>query len=481
MVAAGLLSLALYLARDGSHGRAFLDRNAYNWNVWYCGAAAVAEKRDPYRVEPLRACEHRVRGTVFKEPWAVVPMPLPGYSLVLLWPLLSLPFLAGKVVWIGLALAALLLSAWCSARLTGLWFPAVVLIFAPTIGLMNLSYGGLEPLGIAALCAAAYALERGRPQLAGWLCVLAMIEPHLGLPAAAAVFLLVPRARVAIAAGAVLLGIATLVPLGWATTVEYVSKVLPSQSAGEAAISVSQYGLAHVLYLAGAPVRVATTLGSLSYLGVIVLGIAAAARLRARFGRSSAIVLVPVAVSLFGGLYVHNHQITAALPGALLLATLPFERRWRALAVAPVALLVFPWQFGTRLLEVVACFAVAAAILALAPELEPRRRLLLAVSLPIAFVLAWSLANALPHNMLALPAHAESIHADDLATTAWTKFLLWKPGRTVEDAATFLLKVPWWLALFGLALIAAHVVRSPERGQVAPGENVKEEAAAASL
>jgi len=459
VVAAGLLALALFLGRDALGGRVYLDRNVYNWNVWYCGAEAVAEHRDPYRVEPLRTCEHRVRGASFEQPWAVIPMPLPGYSLALLWPLLALPFLAGKAVWIAIVLAALGLSAWCTARLTGLWFPAVLLIFAPAIGVLNLTYGGLEPIGIAALCAAALALERGRPGLCGALCVAAMIEPHVGLPAVAAVFVLVPRSRLAIVLGAAVLGGLTVALLGWAGVIEYVWGVLPEQSAGEALISVSQYGLTHVLHVAGVAARIATTLGSLWYLGAIALGVAAAARICARFGRSGAIVLVPVAVSLFGGLYVHNHQITAALPGALLLATLPLQRRW--LALAAVALLAFPWEFVTRWQEGVACIAVAASILVLAPELALPRRLVVAGVAPILLLLAWLFVDGLPHNTFALVAHPESIGVNDLATSAWTKFLLWVPGRSVDDAATLLLKLPWWLALFALTLLSALVLRSP--------------------
>jgi hypothetical protein len=218
---------------------------------------------------------------------------------------------------------ALGISAWSSGRLTGVWFPAVLLILAPTVGVLNLLYGGLEPIGIAALCAAALAFERNRPSLGGALTVLALIEPHLGVPAVVAAFALIPRSRVAIVAGAAIFALASVALLGWGTVVEYVRAVLPAQSAGEGAISTQQYSLTHLVYLAGVSTKVATTLGSIWYLGAIALGTFAAARIRALFGRASAVVLVPVAISLFGGLYVHNHQIAAALPGALLLA--PFR------------------------------------------------------------------------------------------------------------------------------------------------------------
>ena len=461
VVAAGLLALASYFVRDAAHGRAFLERNVYNWPVWYCGAEAVSEHRDPYRVEPLRSCEHRVRGATFKQRWAVIPMPLPGYSLVLMWPLLALPFFAGKTVWIAVVFVALGISAWSSARLTGVWFPAVLLILAPTVGVLNLLYGGLEPIGIAALCVAALAFERNRPSLGGALTVLALIEPHLGVPAVVAAFALIPRSRVAIVAGAAIFALASVALLGWGTVVEYVRAVLPAQSAGEGAISTQQYSLTHLVYLAGVSTKVATTLGSIWYLGAIALGTFAAARIRALFGRASAVVLVPVAISLFGGLYVHNHQITAALPGALLLATLPLRHRW--LAIAAVALLAFPWEFSTRSQEVVACFAVCASILVLAPGLTLSRRLVVSCVLPVLFAIGWSFVDALPHSRFALAAQPATIAANDLATTAWTKFLLWTPGRTVDDAATFLLKIPWWLALFALALLATLVLLQPAR------------------
>jgi len=457
VVGAGLLALVFYFARDARDGRAYLERNVYNWHVWYCGAEAIAEHRDPYRVEPLRACEHRVRGPAFEQPWAVIPMPLPGYSLALLWPLLRLPFLTGKAVWLAITLAALLASAWFSARLTKLPFAAVLLIFAPAIGILNVVYGGLEPPAILALCVAAFALERNRPVLAGALSVLACIEPHVGAPAVVALFFLVPRSRPAILIAAGVLALAWVALLGWPAVVEYLRGVLPEQSAGEALISHEQFSLTHVLHVLGVPAKIATALGSLSYLAAIAFGTYAASRIRALYDRPAAIALVPVAVSLLGGLYVHDHQITAALPGALLLATLP--SRGRLLAVAAVALLAFPWQFDTRSLEVLACFAVCASLLILAREISLPWRLALASLIPVLFALGWSYVDALPRGTFALATRPETIAASDLATSAWTKFLLWWPGRSVENAATLLLKVPWWLALIALTVAAFAATR----------------------
>jgi hypothetical protein len=459
VVAAGLLVLVLYLAHNALHGRAYVERSAYNWPVWYCGAEAIGQHRDPYRVEPLRACEHRVRGKAFEDPWAVIPMPLPGYSLALLWPLLKLPFFLGKTVWIAIVLGALVASAWVTARLTKLWFPAVLLIFAPTIGVLNVVYGGLEPPAILALCIAAFALERNRPVAAGVLCALACIEPHLGFPAAVAVFFLAPRARLAIALSAIVLASMTVALLGWPAVVEWIRGVLPEQSAGEAVLSYHQYSLAHVLYAAGVPIKIAATLGSVSYLAAIAFGTFAASRIRESYGRAAAIVLLPVAISQLGGLYVHSHQITAALPAALLLATLPVRSRW--FAVAAVAVLAFPWEFDTRSLEVLACLAVCASILVLARELALSRRLALALVIPVLFVVSWSFVETLPWSNAALAARPDTIGASDLATSAWTKFLLWTPGRTVENARTLLEKIPWWFALLALACAALDKKKSP--------------------
>jgi hypothetical protein len=280
-----------------------------------------------------------------------------------------------------------------------------------------------------------------------------MLEPHVGLPAVAAIFLLVPRSRVAVAATGALFAIVSVALLGWPTVVEYVRDVLPAQSAGEAAISWQQYSLTHLLYLAGIPVKAATTLGSAWYLAAIAFGTYAAAKIRATFGSNAAIVLVPVAISLFGGLYVHNHQITAALPAALLLATLPL--RGRRLAVVAVALLAFPWEFVTRSEEVVAAFAVCASVLLLLTDHSIWRRLFDGVSVAVAFAIAWSLVDRIPHSSFALAADPASIRPEDFTTAAWTKFLLWTPGRAVDDAATVFLKAPWWLALLFLTLVAA--------------------------
>jgi hypothetical protein len=457
------LCLAYYFARDIAHRGTFLEHNVYSWHVWYCAAEIVSRHRDPYLVEPLRACEHRL-ATIGFQSWAVAPFPLPGYTLALMWPLLKLPFFVGKLAWIGIVFAALCISAWSLSRLTGLWFSTVLLIFAPTIGLLNVEYGGLEPVGIAALCLAAVAFERNRASIGGALTVVAMIEPHLGLPAVVAVFLLIPRARLAIVAGGIVLALASVAVLGWPTVVEYVRVILPAQSGGEAVMSVYQYSLTHVLHVLGAPAKVATTAGSIWYLGTIALGTFAAARIRARYGRASAIALVPVAISLFGGLYVHNHQITAALPGALLLATLPLRGRW--LAIAAVALLAFPWQFDTRSQEAAAACGVCAAVFALTPKLPAAIRLATAALASEAFFLFRLLPRVLPHHRFPHAGPPPFIGPSELATVAWTKYLIWFPGRTTESAATLVTKIPWWLALFALTLVTLSVVfeRTGARG-----------------
>ncbi len=439
--------------------RSFLHDNVVNYDVWYCGAEVAAAHRDPYLVEPLRSCEHRVEpGFKWSGPWSVTPGPLPGYSFALMWPVVALPYSVGKMLWAIVALVALIVAAWASARVVSLPFWPVLAIFTPALGLLNVIYGGPEPFAVAALALSALALERGRNAAAAGFASFAMIEPHVGFPAVVALAILAPRARLALAVAIAILALLSLLLVGFSTNLEYLTTILPAQSYGEALISFRQYGLAHVLYLLGAPARVAASLGSLSYILAIALGIVAAARIRASFGRNAAIVLVPVATSLFGGLYLHNHQISAALPGGLLLATLGAPYSWAASAA--VILLAFPWTFDTRLQEAGAIFAVATSILLLVRASGFPQRLILAAAVPLLFAAVWSFDGRLTHSTAHETPRPALIAASDPAPRAWAYLLRWTPGATVDDAATLLVKIPWWLALGGIVLASIGASRA---------------------
>lgn len=456
---AALLAFATFFVRSAIlHPAAFLHDNVINYDVWYCGAHVAAGHDDPYLVEPLRRCEHEVEPNIgWSGTWSVTPDPLPGYSFALMWPVLALPYHAGKMFWALLALAGLVIAAWSSARLLELPFWPVLAIFTPAIGMLNVIYGGPEPLAIAALCLAALALERERHSVAAGLASFAMIEPHVGLPAIAALAILVPRSRLALAVGLVVLAVLSLFVVGFGTNIEYVTKILPAQSYGESLISFRQYGLTHILYLLGAPARVAASLGSFSYLLMLALGIFAAARIHASSGRCAAVLLVPVATSLFGGLYLHSHQISAALPGALLLATFGAPYAWAA--IAAVVLFAFPWTFDARLQEIGASFAVATSILSLVRTIGFPQRLILAAVVPIVFAAVWYLDLRLPHGKAHQTPQPALIRPSDPAPLAWSYLLRWTPGATVDDAATLLVKIPWWLALGGVTLAAAGAAR----------------------
>ncbi|MBC5811275.1 MAG: hypothetical protein GIW95_10575 [Candidatus Eremiobacteraeota bacterium] len=463
-----LLCFAAYLVRYPVLGSGnFLSGNLSNYNVWYCGLQAVKERRDPYLVEPIRTCEQNAEPQIHRKPWSVTPMPLPGYTLALLAPVLLLPYTTGKVLWLLLTLAALAFSAWCLTRLTRLPFAPLLAVMAPALFVLQIMYAGIEPFAVAALCAAALALERNRFTFAVVLAAFAMVEPHVGLPAVLALAILVPRARIALAGSLVALALLSVGMLGLATNVEYVRVVLPAQSAAESLYSFYQFGLTHVLWLLGAPAKVATTLGSLSYVATIALGIAVAARMRSGYGRAAAIVLVPVATSLFGGPYVHNHQIAAALPGALLLAVLDARLAWAA-AVA-VAMLAFPPLYDVRLQEALACFAVVTAIALLFGKWSWPRRLAFGVALAGALAVTMQLDERLPHAAMHETAQPQLIRADMPASAAWGYLLRWSPGAAVDDARTLVVKLPWWFALLALTVSAADLQRGARRKDAMEG------------
>ena len=117
-------------------------------------------------------------------------------------------------VWYGALLSALIVSAWCLVRLTSLPSYVVLAALAIPFAYVNFVFAQLPPVAVAALCIAAYLLSERRFVAAGIAAACSMLEPHIGLPACVAVFLFVPASRLALAAGAGVLALASVATLG---------------------------------------------------------------------------------------------------------------------------------------------------------------------------------------------------------------------------------------------------------------------------
>ncbi len=339
-VCAGALAFALRgLAVRGIEGPI---TTASDFQAFYCAAQVAGAHADPYRSEPLRSCEaaatrsagfHLLR-------YLVVPAPLPGYAFAILSPLGQLPFLLASALWFALSVGAVVMTIVLLARLTklpGIWIGLIV-VFSSLGALLS---GQIVPLVLAALCAAAYALRRGRPVSAAIAIAIAMLEPHLGLAAAIAMLVWIPRTRLPLLACAVVLAALSLAYVGVAATIEYFTVVLPAHAQSELGWLAEQYSLSALLYRAGSSRSFALDAGWLSYIAMLAAGVWLARRCARAFEDPACVPLVAAACTLLGGPFLHIHQMAVANAAALLLyAHEPLRRpllRWA------LAFLAIPW------------------------------------------------------------------------------------------------------------------------------------------
>jgi len=423
---------------------------ALDFRVIYCGAEAVRLGRDPYLVEPLRTCEHQIHLEHGEPDWAVTPLPLPSYAIAAFVPLTWLPYDAAKLVWLAFLLLAVAAAAAALAAILDKPSLAVFFVLLPTVGILNFVYGEPVPLAIGALCLAAYLVERRSYGWAGIVAALAVVEPHVALPAIVALLVLVPETRLPLVVSLIAIGLFGLGTFGIARNVEYFAVALPAQAHAELLVS-DQYSLSHLLYLAGVAPGVALALGSLSYVVTLVVGIVLANRLAPQVERPALYVLLPVATAMLGGSYIHIVQIAAALPAALLLA--PFSW-WARISVG---LLVVRWDEPMRA-EVlpVLLAAIGTAVVAFDRE-AVRERVAWFVFAPL-LTLATLIAlpkepPELTHITSGTP--APTIRDDDLASLAWD----WRVRLTPDWANSSLRRkvedVPTWAALFFLFFVRA--------------------------
>jgi hypothetical protein len=189
---------------------------------------------------------------------------------------------------------------------------------------------------------------------------------------------------------------------------------------------------------------------------MVLMGTAIADRL-VRRGLRAAAVYVPVTCAMLGGPYVHTVEIAAALPGALFLCTI-LEGRKRIVAAIGLALLIVPWNAGATANVANVPLDLAAVFVATALVLEGSSgalRVAAALTLALGLYIA-----AIPPGSPATPpqqARPSAIHADDLASRAWTMFVSSSPVWPHEDAQHVMLKAPQWLGLL-LTLAAALAV-----------------------
>ena len=442
-----ILPLGAQFYADGVAGNLGIDSHAY-----YCAATAQRVGANPYLASSLATCERDVPRGFYRPPENVtVPAPYPPYVLALMAPLTFLPFAPAAVVWWVVLALALLLTACALARITGqpwlVGWASIVL----SAGLTSFSSGNVMPIALAALALAALAVVRTRPVLASVSVAIAMIEPHVALPAAIGLFIGYPPGRVSLAIALSALAAFSLASAGLLQNLSYVVTVVPAHALSEVSRD-NQYSLSSVIAAFGARETAAAFLGSVSYAIVTGLGTFAALRMARRLNEPALIVLVPPAISLLGGSFVHTVEIAAAVPAALLLyLRAPVYRTW---IFAALILLAVPWMMATSLtLTLASAFPVAY----LTYVLWRHDRTTAVAAAVGAFALTLGLftlaAQPVHHSAIA---HAYPPIDPRLAEASWRALVL---GNTTNRPAMWLLRLPTWIGLLALAIPALMLAR----------------------
>ncbi len=306
-----------------------------DFTAFYCAARALSSGANPYTYEPLHSCEHANRS--WSSPRSIVVAPLPPYALGFIAPLSRLPYAQASVVWFMMLLASAAAIIWAILELSKLPLLPVGISIAIAVLLQSLPTGALAPIPLALLCAAAVMLQRRQWNAATGLLGLACIEPHVAGPALLAAFVLLKemRGRVAIVAAALV--VLSLTVGGAAVNAQYFGGVLPDHARFELG-SIVQFGLSSMLHNFGVPDRAALAIGSLQYALFVALGIALAGKLKQQ--SLAMVVLVPIALAVMGGVYIHLTQLAAVLPLAFVVAS----QTRSPMAWAGVSLLTVPWN-----------------------------------------------------------------------------------------------------------------------------------------
>ena len=439
-----------------------------DYRVVACAERVMLAHGDVYRTALLRACEHGRAPELNEAAWSVTPFALPPYAAALLVPFGMFDFEFGRAVWFALLVCALSVTVAALAHIVRRPAFGVALVIVPTFGLVNLFYGETVLLGVAGVALGALAIQRGRPLLAAIAVVFALIEPAIGLPAFVGAFALVPQARRPLIGCAAILAILGVVTLGVAANLEYALSFIPAHEHAEI-FARDQYSLTRLAYVLGASEHVASALGSLSYVVTIVLGVVVGNILGRRTEMRALFVLMPLALSMLGGPFVHDYEVTTALLAAIVLA------RNSVFARIAVALLSIVW--GARWQhDLVPALASAAGIAGLYIDRVPLVRAAYVIAVTSALLLCNAmLPKSLERVATVVGAPQPAILGSDLASLPWEWRIRLTPASSAFDRANELEKLPLWLALICLPLalrgrkpFAAAGDRPPVRKAVVP-------------
>jgi hypothetical protein len=409
------LCTVLVLTLGGPHGILGWLSAPFDFRAFYCAGHVVLAQANPYLVEPLRSCEiSTLTPDLHWVPGLVVPAPLPPYAFPVFALLGAMPFPIAAALWAALTVAAWLRMVLLLRRLTGLGI-ARPLLGTLGLGLLcSLTLGQLTPLTMWLIVEAAVALHDSDERRAAIFATFAVIEPQIGGAAWLALFVLRPGTRRTLAAGIVVLLVASVAAIGPERSLQWLTQVLPVHASSELR-NPYQFSLTSVLVLAGMLPAVARVLGAFVFIAAIVVAVWAARRLEVRWREAAVIVLLPPVFAILGGPFVHEHHLAAALP----MAIFAYARTRRLEFVIALAFLSGPW------LSVIAN-----------TDLSQVRE---------AF---WA-----SHRVVVAEARPSA-----LAEVAWAKYIAAYEPRPSGLAFAALVKLPMWL---GVALACLPLLRPP--------------------
>ena len=444
-----LLGLITFSAVVGS--RSFQPKTFdFDLVAFYCGGAATAHSSDPYRVEPLRHCEHAV-GSVFqaKSP-LVVPDPLPPYDQAGFSVLSHLPYRDVQWLWFIVELGAFLGAVWLLSEICGL--PRLVVACSLMVSEFYCSgiLGQIVPVCLFGIVLAGWALERKNYWVLTIALILAMVEPHIGVPGLLSVLIWGGRVRSSAILAAAALATISVIALPLDTIGEYFTTVIPAHALSEIN-NQEQLSLAYPLHLIGVPSGRALLLAKIEYGAMLCLGLFLARGAATRFGRPM-LLWAPTVFVLLGGPFMHVTQVVAAIPAALLVV----GRAKSNTAAYAVAILSVPWINYADVLTVIP-FAAAAlyVILRQVCGLDVRRGMGL-VFAGCAFVVVSAFYVAL-HVTHAHPMYG-NVLGTSIAEGTWKTIV--DSDRHGYRLLSAIAKLPTILALL---MIVAAMVKSDER------------------
>jgi hypothetical protein len=316
--------------------------------VFYCAGKVARTGSDPYRAEPIGACERALVGMTSGN--FVVPAPLPGHAIALFELLTSVDFDRAAAIWSAILAITYFALSIMLTKLTKLPYGYALVVLFPLGFKIPIDPGQLVPVAVALLVAGALALRSKRDALAGILTSISTLEPHIGLPVCVALFLARPEARPALVAGAVAIAAISAHTVGLDRVIEYVGRVLPAHIASEARYD-DQYSLTYLLTWLHVPVDAAIRAGGLSYWIAFLASVAAGMRLHRASADTRFLIFVPCAWSVIGGPYVHQEHLLAAVPLAILLVMTQGNRA-RTLLIVTLGLIAWPAKFVFQMFDV---------------------------------------------------------------------------------------------------------------------------------